>query len=104
MGEAFFSTAIFILQNLKIHTYQNTTRNALTHGQLLMVAHLPHDIMNEIIWNNKLICIKNMSVYRNDLIRVGILKVGDLINENNVFLHEIADIQNGKEHYKLPPA
>ena len=56
-----------------------------------------HDIMNEIIWNNKLICIKNMSVYRNDLIRVGILKVGDLINENNVFLHEIADVQLSPE-------
>ena len=38
-----------------------------------------------------------MSVYRNDLIRVGILKVGDLINENNVFLHEIADVQLSPE-------
>ena len=34
---------------------------------------------------------------KNDLIRVGILKVGDLINENNVLLHEIADVQLSPE-------
>lgn len=38
-----------------------------------------------------------MSVYMNDLIRLGILKIGDLINENNVFLHEIADVQLSPE-------
>lgn len=38
-------------------------------------------------------CINNKSVYRNDLVNVGILKVGDLIMENNVFLHEVPDVQ-----------
>ena len=37
------------------------------------------DIMNEIIWNNKFICIDKRSVYRNDLVNLGIVKVGDLI-------------------------
>ena len=44
--------------------------------------------MNEIIWNNKFICIDNKSVYRNDLVNLGIVKVGDLITDNNLFLHE----------------
>ena len=47
-----------------------------------------NDIMNEIIWNNKFICIDNKSVYRNDLVNLGIVKVGDLITDNNLFLHE----------------
>ena len=44
--------------------------------------------MNEIIWNNKFICIDKKSVYRNDLVKLGIVKVGDLITDNNLFLHE----------------
>ena len=47
-----------------------------------------NDIMNEIIWNNKFICIDKKSVYRNDLVNSGIVKVGDLITDNNLFLHE----------------
>ena len=47
-----------------------------------------NDIMNEIIWNNKFICIDKKSVYRNDLVNLGIVKVGDLITDNNLFLHE----------------
>ena len=44
--------------------------------------------MNEIIWNNKFICIDKKSVYRNDLGNLGIVKVGDLITDNNLFSHE----------------
>jgi len=47
-----------------------------------------NDFMNEIIWNNKFICIDKKSVYRNDLVNSGIVKVGDLITDNNLFLHE----------------
>ena len=32
-----------------------------------------NDIMNEIIWNNKFICIDKKSVYRNDLVILGIV-------------------------------
>ena len=44
--------------------------------------------MNEIIWNNRFICIDKKSVYRSDLVNLGIIKVGDLITDNNLFLHE----------------
>ena len=47
-----------------------------------------NDVMNEIIWNNRFICIDKTSVYRNDLVNFGIIKVGDLITDNNLFLHE----------------
>jgi len=47
-----------------------------------------NDIMNEIIWNNKFICIDKKSVCRNDLVNLGIVKVGDLITDNNLFLLE----------------
>ena len=47
-----------------------------------------NDIMNEIIWKNKFICIDKKSVYRNDLVNLGIVKVGDLITDNNFLLHE----------------
>ena len=47
-----------------------------------------NDVMNEIIWNNRLICIDKKSVYRSDLVNLGIIKVGDLITDNNLFLHE----------------
>ena len=47
-----------------------------------------NDVMNEIIWNNRFICIDKKSVYRSDLVNLGIIKVGDLIMDNNLFLHE----------------
>ena len=47
-----------------------------------------NDVMNEIIWSNRFICIDKKSVYRSDLGNLGIIKVGDLIMDNNLFLHE----------------
>ena len=44
--------------------------------------------MNEIIWNNRFICIDQKSVYRSDLVNLGIIKVGDLITDNNLLLLE----------------
>ena len=44
--------------------------------------------MNEIIWNNRFICIDKKSVYRSDLVNLGIIKVGDVITDNNLLLHE----------------
>ena len=44
--------------------------------------------MNEIIWNNRFICIDKKSVYRSDFVNLGIIKVGGLITDNNIFLHE----------------
>ena len=47
-----------------------------------------NDIMNEIIWNNRFICIDKKSVCRCYLVNLGIIKGGDLIMDNNLFLHE----------------
>ena len=43
--------------------------------------------MNEIICNNRFIRIDKRSVYRSDLVNLGIIKVGDLITDNNLFLY-----------------
>ena len=53
--------------------------------------------MNEIIWNNRFICIDEMSAYRSDLVNLGIMKVGDLIPDNNLFLHEDPSVQISPE-------
>ena len=47
-----------------------------------------NDVMNEIIWNNRFICIDIKFVYRSDLGNLGIMKVCDLIMDNNLFFHE----------------
>ena len=40
-----------------------------------------NDVMNEIIWKNRLICIDKKSVYRRDLFNLGIIKVGHLATD-----------------------
>ena len=52
-----------------------------------------NDFMNEIIWNNRF----KTSVYRGDLVNLGIMKVGDLITDNNLFLHEDPSVQISPE-------
>ena len=47
-----------------------------------------NDFMNEIIWNIRFVCIDKKSVYRSDLVNLGIIKVGDLITDNNLLIHE----------------
>lgn len=47
-----------------------------------------NDVMNEIIWNNRFICIDKKFVYRSDLVNLGIIKVGDFIMDNNFFFYE----------------
>ena len=47
-----------------------------------------NDVMNEIIWKNRFICIDIKFVYRSDLGNLGIMKVCDLIMDNNLFFHE----------------
>jgi len=42
-----------------------------------------HKVINEIIWNNKFLCIDKMSIYRDDMIKLGFLKIGDVMRANN---------------------
>ena len=53
--------------------------------------------MNEIIWNNWFICIDKKSVYRSDLANLSIMKVGDVITDNNLLLHEDPSVQISPE-------
>ena len=41
------------------------------------------DLSKIILWNNKAICIDGKSVYNNSLANIGILRIGDLISEDN---------------------
>ena len=42
------------------------------------------EIVNEIIWNNKFLCVDKKSVFRRDLFSIGLLKIGDLLSCNNI--------------------
>ena len=42
-----------------------------------------HEVINEIIWNNRFLCIDKMSIYRGDMIKLGFLKIGDVLRANN---------------------
>ena len=50
-------------------------------------------ISKAIVWNNKFICIGGKSVYFKNLAEKGILRIGDLISDNNEFIV--------KSNYKL---
>ena len=49
-----------------------------------------HEVVNEIVWNNRFLCIEKMSMYRSDIVNLGIQKIGDLISANNSFLYNYA--------------
>ena len=44
------------------------------------------DLSKAIVWNNKFICIGGKSVYFRNLAKKGILRMGDLISDNNEFI------------------
>ena len=48
-----------------------------------MPSSLP-EIANEVIWNNKLLCIDKKSVYRRDIAELGFLKICDLFSTEKV--------------------
>ena len=58
------------------------TCNFATLKLKLKVPSSSQDIGNEIIWNNKFICIDKKSIYRRDLVNLGFLKIGDLFSAN----------------------
>ena len=43
-------------------------------------------LMNQIIWNNKYILSEGKSIFQSVLYNLGILKVGDLVSKEGVFL------------------
>ena len=47
---------------------------------------LHEDISETVIWNNRFICIHGKSVYNKRLVSKGIIRIGDLISEENRFI------------------
>lgn len=41
------------------------------------------EVINEIICNNRFHCIDTMSIYGDDMIKLGFLKIGDVVQANN---------------------
>ena len=39
-----------------------------------------HEIVNQVIWNNKFLCVDNKSVYRRDIADQGFCKIWDLFS------------------------
>ena len=39
------------------------------------------EITNQVLWNNKFICIESRSVYNKKLLDAGLVKIGDLYDE-----------------------
>ena len=44
------------------------------------------DLSEIILWNNKAICVDGKSVYNKRLADIGILRIGDLISEDNTLI------------------
>ena len=51
------------------------------------------DLSTAIVWNNEFVCIGGKSVYFRNIAEKGVLRVGDLISDNNEFIV--------KSNYKL---
>ena len=41
------------------------------------------EVANQIVWNNKFLCVDKKSFFRRDLFTIGLLKLGDLISGNS---------------------
>ena len=64
----------------------------------------PHEVVNEIIWNNRFLCIEKMTMYRSDIVNLGIQKIGDLISANNSFLYNYATpLATAEQRFFLDP-
>ena len=40
------------------------------------------DIVNQVLWNNRFICVDSRSVYNAKLFDIGLIKIGNLYDEN----------------------
>ena len=63
---------------------QRIIKECLTEWALYKISPvttLP-DVLNEIIWNNKFLCIDGKSLFRNKLLRKGFLTVSDILTDS----------------------
>ena len=52
----------------------------------IQISHTVESVSNIILWNNKLICIDGKSFYFKTLQEKGLLRLGDLLDDNNDFV------------------
>ena len=50
------------------------------------------EIVNEIIWNNKFLCVDRKSVFRRDLFSIGLLKIADLLSCDNTTIFSFTNL------------
>ena len=63
--------------------YDGKQRDELNFRQTLKLIK-SQDIINEIIWNNRFICIGKKSIYRRDIVVLSCLKIGDFFSTNSL--------------------
>ena len=51
------------------------------------------DIVNQVLWNNRFICVDSRSVYNAKLFDAGLIKIGNLCDENG-------EIKSDKEPWR----
>ena len=59
------------------------------------------EIINEIIWNNKFLCYDKKSMYRRDIVNLGVVKIKDLISANNSFSCDFSSLTNPEQRFFL---
>ena len=59
------------------------------------------EIINEIIWNNKFLCYDKKSMYRRDIVNLGVVKIKDLISANNSFSCDFSSLTNPEKRFFL---
>ena len=57
------------------------------------------DIIKQIIWNNKFLCHDKKSMYRRDIVNLGLVKITDFISANNSFSCEFSSFTNPEQRF-----
>ena len=57
------------------------------------------DIIKQIIWNNKFLCHDKKSMYRRDIVNLGLVKITDLISANNSFSCDFSSFTNPEQRF-----
>ena len=59
------------------------------------------EIINEIIWNNRFLCYDKKSRYRRDIVKLGFVKIGDLLSADNSFTYSTNPLVNPEQRFFL---
>ena len=59
------------------------------------------EIVNELIWSNRFLCYDKKSMYRRNIVKLGFVKIGDLIRVNHSSPHGIKPLVNSEQRFFL---